>query len=85
MLTINHALLKDLERFGDGRHRGVALHPLIQTQCNKTLRQQGLSIGKQCVRLLKVGANGLLQDSISIWMLPPFPEFGRAGADSFST
>ena len=48
MLTINHALLKDLERFGDGRHRGVALHPCIETQRNKTLRQPGRSIGKQC-------------------------------------
>ena len=62
MLTINHALLKDLERFGDGRHRGVALHPFIKTQYSKTLCQPGRSIVKQCVRLLLVGANGPLQD-----------------------
>ena len=30
MLTLNHAQLNELERFGGGRHRGVALHPLVK-------------------------------------------------------
>ena len=85
MLTINNALLKGLELLGDGLHRGLALHPLIKTQCNKTLRQPGRSISEQCVRLLQVGSDGHLQEAIGILVLPPFPEVGRAGADSFST
>ena len=85
MLTINHPLLKDLERFADGAHGRVALHPFIKTQCNKTLRQPGRSIGEKTLGLLQVGADGLLQKAVGIRVLPPFPEVGRAGADSFST
>ena len=31
LLLIHNTCLEDLERLGDGLHRGVALHPLIKT------------------------------------------------------
>ena len=49
------------------------------------LRQPVRSIGKKTVGLIQVGADGLLQKAVGIWVLPPFPEVGRTSADSFST